>query len=366
MGQSVATLPTRRSNAIRNVPPFALVAVALLGLALETNDTNTDNRRGVWLVGGCAAFGVAASLVYSLLERDQQRALRVRLAAWTAIRLFLAFELTHYGFAKVVGMQFYPRYYQLDTRTSELAPMALAWTFFGRSYGYQAISGLMEMAAAVLLCFRRTTTLGGCLALAVLANVVLVNFFYDVPVKLFSSIFMAMTCYVLALDADRFWTFFFGDESVAPRTYLTAPKASLGARDSAARTILVLLVVGLPTADIANKAVQRRIFTRDVLEGAWTVDASFGVDGLLSAAPGQWRNLYFEKGDYGSVRVGRQRVRFLMRVDQSAHTLRISKFDGEPSLTLDGTFGLTDRKVHFEGSLDGRAFWIDMTRDFPR
>jgi hypothetical protein len=349
------------SNAIRNVPSFALVAVMLLGLGLETSDVNTDNARGVLLVGVSAAVGVAASLVYSRLERSDERAARVRIAAWTFIRLFLAFELTRYGVAKIVGMQFYQRYYQLDSRALDMKPMSLAWTFFGRSYGYQAISGVLEIAGAALLCFRRTTTLGGCLVLTVLANVVLVDFYYDVPVKLFASVYLTMTLYVLAWDARRFWIFFLGDEPVPPRTYLAPSKTPL-----LARALVVVLVLGLPAGDIVHKAFQRRVFTRDALEGAWDVGERSGLDDLLPTAAAPWTRVYFEKGDYGFIRVGKQRVRFSMRVDETAHTLRLSSFDGRDSPPLDGTFRLDGHSIHFEGLRDGAPFSIDMTREFPQ
>ena len=45
---------------------------------------------------------------------------------------------------------------------------------------------------AVLLCFRRTATLGACVLLAVMSNVVLVSFYYGVSVKLFSCTYLAM------------------------------------------------------------------------------------------------------------------------------------------------------------------------------
>jgi len=63
---------------------------------------------------------------------------RVRLWVWTLVRFFVAFEMMRYGTA--VGMQFYTRYYFLDTRPADMTPMALAWTFFGLTYGYQAIA----------------------------------------------------------------------------------------------------------------------------------------------------------------------------------------------------------------------------------
>jgi hypothetical protein len=71
------------------------------------------------------------ALVYTRFEHDGAGAARVRLVAWTVIRYFVAFEMMRYGTAKLVGMQFYPRYYRLDSRVIDLPRVSS----FSRSYG---------------------------------------------------------------------------------------------------------------------------------------------------------------------------------------------------------------------------------------
>lgn len=336
-----------------------------MGLVLEAADINTDNVRGVGLVGASAALGVLASLLYTRSEADLERAERVRLTAWTLVRFFLAFELMRYGAAKIVGMQFYPRYYQLDARSLDLKPMAVAWTFFGRSYGYQAFGGAMEIAAAALFCFRRTTTLAGCIALTVLGNVVLVDFFYDVPVKLFASVYFVMTLYVLSWDARRFWRFFVGDGATEARAYLAQRSAGARAPTRIAEAAVVAVVLGLPAAEIGHKAIQRRVFTRDRLEGIWRVDAREGLDDLLPTAPGPWDRLYFEKGDYGFVRVGGQRLRFTFHADPATQRTRIVIAEGEAARVLDARLSTDDGAVTLDGSREGAPFSVKLRRDYP-
>src|SRR5580693_7434162 len=110
-----------------NLIPFALVGVAAVGIVVEMRDESADNLRGVLLVGAGAAAGAVAAVVHAWSERDPERVARARLGAWTAIRFFVAFEMVRYGTAKIVGMQFYPRYHLLDTRPLDMAPMSLAW-----------------------------------------------------------------------------------------------------------------------------------------------------------------------------------------------------------------------------------------------
>jgi hypothetical protein len=357
------------SSAFGDAVSFALVGIAAVGFVVESLDVNTDNLSGVLQVAAGAGTGVLASAVYGRLEANADRLAKVRVLAWSVVRFFVAFELVRYGVAKLVGMQFYPRYYRLDTRAADLSPMALAWTFFGRSYAYQAITGVIEVAAALLLCFRRTAALGACVLLPLMANIVLVNLFYDVPVKLFSSIYLVMAAYLLSPEARRLWMFFLEDGAVPPRTDLgpTAPSAFR----RVATAFVIALVLILPGADILHKAFQRGLFRSDPLEGAWTVEGQVGL-GIAQTAKGTWEKLYFEKGAYGFVRVNGERVPFKTDVDERARTLRL--FDigdaatvvGSSDRELTASYRLDGRRLYIEGAGDGAPFAIDLVRDLPR
>jgi hypothetical protein len=65
-----------------------------------------------------------------------------------------------------------------------MSPMGLMWTFMGYSRAYQCFAGGAELLGAVLLLWRRTRAIGAFVLAAVLLNVVILNFCYDVPVKL--------------------------------------------------------------------------------------------------------------------------------------------------------------------------------------
>jgi len=341
---------------------FALVGVALVGAVFESLDIATDNRRGVLFVAAGAASGALASAVYGRIETNRERIARARVVAWNIVRYFVAFELMRYGVAKLVGMQFYPRYYRLDTRAADLSPMALAWTFFGREYGYQAATGALEVLGALLLCFRRTSTFGACLLVAVMTNIVLVDFFYDVPVKLFSSVYLLMALFVLTPDARRLWAIF-TTEGPAPARAL--PAAVTPRRwTRMATAFVVTLIVILPSADIVRKAHERGIFRTDALEGAWIVRTQTGID--LPSAGGTWEKVYFEKGAYGFIAVGGERVPFKTEIDERAKTLRLFDIGGSPDVRpVEARYDLDGRRLHVDGANDGAPFVLELTRDLP-
>lgn len=106
----------------------------------------------------------------------------------TYARYFLAFILLSYGFSKFFDGQFsYPSLERLDQKIGDSSPMGLLWTFMGYSKTYSVFGGLCQVSAGFLLFFRRTSVLGSLLALMVMTNIVVLNFSYDVPVKLFSA-----------------------------------------------------------------------------------------------------------------------------------------------------------------------------------
>ncbi|HVS63755.1 MAG TPA: hypothetical protein VMT85_09690 [Thermoanaerobaculia bacterium] len=81
---------------------------------------------------------------------------------------------------------------RLSQTIGESSPMGLLWNMMGYSRLYNLFSGGVDVLGGVLLLFRRTATLGALVAIGAMANVVLLNFAYDVPVKLYSMHLLLM------------------------------------------------------------------------------------------------------------------------------------------------------------------------------
>jgi hypothetical protein len=151
-----------------------------------------------------AAVALLATVVWSLLDfkRTDYRRLHFYLRIYT--RYALSFTLFGYGFAKVIPTQFiFPTFGRLVEPLGEFSPMGLLWNFMGYSTAYIIFSGLAEVTGATLLLFRRTATLGAMASSAVLLNVVMLNFCYDVPVKLYSLNLLLMAIFLMIPDLGR-------------------------------------------------------------------------------------------------------------------------------------------------------------------
>jgi hypothetical protein len=188
------------------------VAAHVLGLghAISTDETGSGDRACDYVRLLCVfALAVVVTVVWSLADRRRRN--YDRLHEWLLIylRYVLAFTMLLYGVVKLAGGQFFPPSLLRLTETyGQSSPQSLLWTFMGASASYTFFAGALETIGGVLLYFRRTATLGALIVMSVLANVVMVNFCYDVPVKQYSLHLLVMTAVLLGPDVRRLADFF--------------------------------------------------------------------------------------------------------------------------------------------------------------
>lgn len=155
------------------------------------------------------SFSLIGAVIWSLVDRHRPNYIKLYYWLSLAIRFYVGCMLVNYGLVKIFKCQFpAPGLYRLNQTYGESSPMGLAWTFLGFSKGYNLFMGIAEFAA-ILLLFRRTLTAGLLITLMTTTNVMAVNYFYDVPVKIVSTMLVIMTLFLLLRDAKRLFIFFF-------------------------------------------------------------------------------------------------------------------------------------------------------------
>jgi hypothetical protein len=272
-----------------------------------------------------AAIAAFATLIWSLLDR--RRSNYRTLYAWLrlVVRFTLAFTLLAYGFAKVYPLQFSPPFLSTLTETyGESSPMGILWTFMGASVAYTKFCGLTEVAGGMLLLFRRTTTIGALVAAGAMLNVVMLNFCYDVPVKLYSLHLLLMSLFLLIPDAAVLMRFFLLHEASQLKG-VWLPKFDRRPLWIAAIALQALVICSVLYNNIWGgyknlKEYSSGYFKKAPLYGIWNAD-SFTADPSLPA----WhqftvhlsRSLYIR--DLDGNRVG-----FSTTYDESKHTVQVS------------------------------------------
>jgi len=168
----------------------------------------------VLLLASVAALG---TIVWSVTGRNTKN--YNKLFYWLAvvIRYYAGITMVAYGSFKVIKLQFpSPSLGRLQEPLGDMSPMGLAWTYLGYSTGFNYFAGIAELAAGVLLFFRKTTTLGAILLLVVAGNIMAINYCFDVPVKLLATTLVAMSLFLLARDTQRLLNFFFRNREARP------------------------------------------------------------------------------------------------------------------------------------------------------
>lgn len=162
-------------------------------------------------------LSATGSLIWTIL--DYKTALYPRLHYFLCIlvRYSLAGISFSYGILKVFAMQMhFPNMSQLATPLGDYLPMRFSWMFIGYSEPYQIFSGLAEVAVGLLLFWRKTALLGALLAVGVFANVVMLNYSYDIPVKIYSSNLLLASVFLVWQERKRLVAFFIQNSPTLP------------------------------------------------------------------------------------------------------------------------------------------------------
>ncbi len=156
------------------------------------------------LIGFTVSFTLA--ILWTIVQGRSYRFTWRYDALQMCLRYALAFTMMNYGLAKLsleFGQFPPPQPGQLDKTWGDSSPMNVLWTFMGYSRAYTFFSGIGELVSGVLLLWRRTTSLGALVGIGIMTNVVMLNFSYDVPVKIMSSHLLVMACLIVLPDAIR-------------------------------------------------------------------------------------------------------------------------------------------------------------------
>ena len=311
-------------------------------------------------------LAVITTVAWSLFDRS--RPSYTRLYDW--LRVYLRFSLgvamIAYGTYKVIQSQFPPP--SLDRLVQpfgDSSPMGLLWTFMGASRSYNFFTGASEMLGGVLLFARRTTLLGALISIAVMSQVVMLNFSYDVPVKLYSLHLLAMAIILTAPDARRLANVFLFNkaaEPAAPRPLFARQWLNRAAQALAMACLIAYVGVSL----YASKKQADELSQGSPLRGVWDVER-FEVDGTarppLLTDSGRWRRVIFDyPGMVAVQQMNDSRSRYRLELDTERRTLDLGKRD-DPSWKAGLTYEQPDpTALLLTGILDGQQIRANLRR----
>jgi len=311
------------------------------------------------------AIAILATLVWSLLDRKREE--YARLDAWLRVyvRFGLAAAMIVYGTAKVIPTQFPPpTLNKLNMIFGEQSPMGLLWSFMGASPAYTIFTGFAELTAGLLLTMRRTTLLGALIAAGVMTNVVMLNFCYDVPVKLYSSHLLLMALFLAAPSAKRLIDFFIFNRQTQPvEIPRLLPERWTRLVVPVLRTAVVLLYVGTMLQTTWEYYSGSR-YAKPVLYGMWSVE-DFSINGqpkapVLSEAM-RWRSVVIDYSSFNVRQMNDTRVRYVAKIDTAKRTIALMR--PQPPARTSFTYSQPQRSlIVMQGMLDGKSVRATLKR----
>lgn len=193
----------------------------------------------------------------------------------TVLAAILFFFLFKYGWDKIVKMQFYlPEPNTVYTPFGKLSKDIAYWSLVGSSYTYTVTLGIIEVLTALLLVFKRTQFLASLLAIGIFGQVVLVNFSFDISVKLLASSLLVFSL-IYSFCFRENWKSIFG----FPSTILL-PVSSKRHRSLKFGFVLLVVAESVYPA-LWSKNLNDDRFPRPVYHGAYRVIGSKQVKHLF-------------------------------------------------------------------------------------
>ncbi|MGW4380370.1 hypothetical protein [Kitasatospora sp. NPDC004531] len=328
------------------------------------DDPHTWAGQLCWLAGAAAV-----TPLWSALDRNRTECATLDRWVRPALRFCLAGQMFSYGAAKAVPLQF-PQLppSKLVEPVGDLSPMGLLWAQTGSSTPYQMLLGVAEIAGGLLLVVPRTATLGALLSAAEMAQVLLLNLTFDVPVKVHSFQLTLLALLLLAPQAPR----------LAGALLTEAPVPAAASTDlfrsrwanrlaTAAQVGAGLWLLGAQLRNDwsfwRNHAGGR---PRPELYGLWDIAGST-VDGEprpATAADGrQWRRLAVDSADAVAIQYTDDSLDHCMAaIDADAGTLALTKI-ADPKWQVTLTFRRTgDDLLALEGDVDGCRLRLRLSR----
>ncbi len=288
-----------------------------------------------------AAIG---SIVWSILDRKRKSYNTCHYWLRVVVRYYLACMLINYGVIKMMHAQMPPpTLHRLMEPLGEFSPMGLAWTFFGFSKEYSFFVGLVEVLSAFLF-FRKTVVLGALITVATAINVMSVNYFFDVPVKMLSTALFVLALFLLIPHLQALYQLLIKGEAatlVSQRDPIfDNPRKRIIIYTTKAILMLIFGITQVTSTLQRNQLIQQ-YYKKSPLHGIYRITPD---DNLHESIPATWRSIVFEFEGSATVRdIDYQPIRQQIQLDTAKRTISLNNFTFDYQLEENGNIRL--RKI---------------------
>lgn len=209
---------------------------------------------GNWAVA--AALAVIGTIVWTYRETKPVNYDVLYYWLRVILRYRLAIAVIAYGLIKLFPLQMpYPSLSNLHTNYGDFYGWKIYFHTLGITQGYESFLGVVEVAAGVLLLFRRTTTFGAGILIGFTGNVFAANIAYHIGEQVYSAFLLSIALFLFAYDAPRLYKLLVeGRFTQANRFKPVFSEKKLSNTRRGLKTAFVLFVIILSATTFANYA----------------------------------------------------------------------------------------------------------------
>ncbi len=363
------------SNPVRDLWHAVVPWVGANVLGLKGNFNEVANGSGDQLYDYVLLFCIAvtamvAAAIWSWLDRKRPN--YEVLYQWLRLfaRLSVGVAMISYGANKLFRMQFpEPALATLVDTYGRSSPMGLLWAMMGMSRAYSFFGGVGEMLGGLLLFVPRLATIGALVTLAVMTNVLMLNFGYDVPRKIYSIHLIAFCLFLIWPDMRRMLDFFIFNR----KTQLTPAVPLFKDRQMNRGAVLLQILILIGALWVCGKqayvdSVKAATHLPAPVRGIWVVD-QFSIDNALRpplATDGErWQRVIFDDETLFTIQgMNGAPWRYFMKIDTAKKSVHLYDYDVQhptprANLTYDDS---QPNEMKLVGDFSGRTVTAKLKR----
>lgn len=296
---------------------------------------------------------LAAAIIYAVFWQFRKTNNPATLAFWQGvIRYGVAYDLASFGLEKLFHLQLVISQSKLDMPLSSLSSQDLFWAFFSHSYPFACIIAALQILGAMLLLFRRTRLVGAFVLLPVLANILLMDIFYEIgtSVVIHASIMLSGTLYFLFIEFNRLKEFFFVAKDQLPTLQLSRFAKIVIRLSIIYIPLLLIATYGAPNKDqlpggkyevkqlIVNKAVLGAGCADSLLTRVYIESSKNGCVFEFNTWQRRWYGTYKKQNN-------NLNIKWNAPAEKPAFTGILSPADNNGNLILTGVMGNDSLKI---------------------
>lgn len=217
----------------------------------------------------------------------------------------------------------------LDKPVADLSGIQLTWVYFGHSPLYAHFIAWEQLAASILLVFKRTVRLGAAVLLPITADIVMVNFGFRIgwDTEVVATFLLALNLYLLGGEWPA-WKRFLWDETAEGVSASDRLRSRAIGMAKGGGLVVALIGLGWMCSFEQQNGAKRSPFFGEWLVESTTLDGREITDPSFGAG---WRWICFDADGRLSVSVRANRFTFLGRYSVEGSESKVTlRYDPEP------------------------------------